>query len=167
MKNKSYGSKEKRAILQVIDKNPYLTSFQVKMRLRKTLRHLFPRTIRQITVKNLGRLAAVAARKPFLTDQIKLDRVGWCKTKVRKPKRSWDQVLFVDEVMFSTKADTGGWLVRRPPVASRTDPKYTQKGLHLPVKVMALCGISSGTRFIHFLQPRVRMNSWRYTEVLL
>ena len=36
LKNKSYGSKEKRAIHQVIDKNPYLTSFQVKMRLRKT-----------------------------------------------------------------------------------------------------------------------------------
>ena len=86
MKNKSYGSKEKRAILQVIDKNPYLTSFQVKMRLRKTLRHLFPRTIRQITVKNLGRLAAVAARKPFLTDQIKLDRVGWTKDQSEEVK---------------------------------------------------------------------------------
>ena len=114
----------------------------------------------------MGRPAAVATRKPFLTDQMKLDRVGWGKTKVRKPKRSWDQVLFVDEVMFSTKADTGGWLVRRPPVASRTDPKYTQKGLHLPVKVMALCGISSGTRFIHFLQCGMKMSSRRYTEVL-
>ena len=168
LKNKRYGSKEKRAIQQVLDKNPYLTSFQVKMRLRKTLRHLSARTIRRIMVKDLGRPATVAPRKPFLTDQNKIDRVGWCKTKVRRPKRSWSQVLFVDEVMFSTKAGTGGRLVRRPPGASRTDPKYTQKSLHHPAKVMALCGIcgTSGTRFIHFLRPGQKMNSKRYTEVL-
>ena len=151
LKNKSYGSKEKKAIQQVLDKNPYLTSFQVKMRLRKTLRHLSPRTIRRIMGKDLGRPTSVAPRKPFLTDQNKIDRVGWCKTKVRRPIRSWGQVLFADEVMFSTKAATGGRLVRRPPGASRTDPKYTRKHLHHPAKVMALCGISSGTRFIHFL----------------
>lgn len=166
LKNKSYGSKEKRAIHQVIDKHPYLTSFQVKMRLRKTLQHLSARTIRRIMVKDLGRPAGVAARKPFLTDQMKIDRVGWCKSKLRKPRRSWNQILFVDEVMFSTKADTGGRLVRRPRGASRTDPKYTRKGWHQPAKVMALCGFSSGTRFIHFLRPGERMNSKKYTSVL-
>ena len=118
-------------------------------------------------VKDLGRLARVSARKPHLTDKMKLERVGWSKRNLRKPKKRWDSVLYVDEVMFSTKADTTGRLVRRPRGASRTDPKYTRKTWKRPAKQMALCGFTStGTRFVHFLPPGESMNSKRYTDFL-
>ena len=82
-------------------------------------------------------------------------------------KKRWDSVLYVDEVMFSTKADTTGRLVRRPRGASRTDPKYTRKTWKRPAKQMALCGFTStGTRFVHFLPPGESMNSKRYTDFL-
>ena len=110
LNNKSYGAKEVGAILQLLEKNSFLTSFQVKMRLERTLGHPSARTIRRIMVKDLGRPAAVASRKPYLTEVMKLKRMSWCKLKLRKPKRFWQEVLFVDELLFSTKATTGGRL---------------------------------------------------------
>ena len=64
LNNKSYGAKEVGAILRLLEKNSFLTSFQVKMRLERTLGHPSARTIRRIMVKDLGWPAAVASRKP-------------------------------------------------------------------------------------------------------
>ena len=181
LNNKSYGAKEVRAILRLLEKNSFLTSFQVKMRLKRTLRHLSARTIRRIMVNDLGRPAAVASKKPYLTEEKKVLRMTWCKSMLRKPRRFWQDVMFVDEVMFSTKASTGGRLVRRPKGASRSDPRsvrcihrykvcdrrYTRKEWKRGQKLMALCGLTGGgERFIHFLHPGIKMNARRYSEAI-
>ena len=73
----------------------------------------------------------------------------------------------MDEVMFSTKASTGGRLVRRPKGASRSDPKYTKQVWRRGQKQMAVCGFtSSGERFLHFLPRGKRMTAKLYTKVV-
>ena len=42
LKNKKYGSKEVNAIKRLLDKNSFLTSFQIKLMLKKTLQNIFP-----------------------------------------------------------------------------------------------------------------------------
>ena len=167
LKNKKYGSKEVNAISRLLDKNSFLTSFQLKLMLRKTLQNLSPRTIRRIIVEELKMPAAVAARKPRLTEEKKVKRMDWCKKLLRKKKQFWNEVIYVDEVMFSTKASTGGRLVRRPKGASRSDPKYTKQVWRRGQKQMAVCGFtSSGERFLHFLPRGKRMTAKLYTKVV-
>ena len=79
-------------------------------------------------VKDLGRPAAVASREPYLTEVMKLKRMSWCKSKLRKPKRFWQEVLFVDELFFRPRPpledDLGAsQVVRRPKGAPRSDPR--------------------------------------------
>ena len=43
--------------------------------------------------------ARVAPEKPYLTDEMKVRRVEWATTNLRRKKSSWESVLFIDEVM--------------------------------------------------------------------
>ena len=165
---KKYGSREVNAIEKLIDKNPNLTSRDLKMRMPRLLKNLSPRTVRRILDVDLDRPARVAPEKIYLTDEMKARRVEWATTNLRRKKTYWERVLFIDEVMFEATGGGGSWrLVRRPRGTPRHDPKYCRPKYKKPRKVMALAGISaSGARFLSFLPPGVNMNSDQYTKML-
>ena len=164
---KKWGKKEADAIERALERNSFLTSVDLKMRLRKTLKRIDGRTVRRIMRDVLDRPASVAAVKPYLTEANKESRVQWATTNLRRSKRTWEGVFFIDEVMFEARGG-GGWrLVRRPRRAPRSDPKYCRKQHTQPRKVMALAGISAdGSRFLSFLKTNQSMNSDTYCKLL-
>ena len=165
---KKYGSREVNAIERTIEKNPHLTSRELKMRMPRLLKNLSARTVRRILDIDLDRPARVAPEKIFLTDEMKVRRVEWATTNLRRRKSYWESVLFIDEVMFEATGGGGSWrLVRRPRGTPRHDPKFCRSKYKKPRKVMALAGISaSGARFLTFLPPGVNMNSEQYTKMM-
>ena len=158
---KKYGSREVNAIERTIEKNPHLTSRELKMRMPRLLKNLSARTVRRILDIDLDRPARVAPEKIFLTDEMKVRRVEWATTNLRRRKSYWESVLFIDEVMFEATGGGGSWrLVRRPRGTPRHDPKFCRSKYKKPRKIMALAGISaSGSRFLTFLPPGVNTNS--------
>ena len=65
---KKYGSREVNAIERTIEKNPHLTSRELKMRMpSRLLKNLSARTVRRILDIDLDRPARVAPEKIFLT----------------------------------------------------------------------------------------------------
>ena len=120
---RKYGSKEVNAIEKITDKNPHLTSRELKMRMPRLLKNLSARIVRRSLDIDLDCPARVAPEKIYLTDEMKARRVEWATTNLRRKKSSWESVLFVDEVMFEATGGGGSWrLVRRP----RGTPRHDQ-----------------------------------------
>ena len=164
---KKWGRKEADAIERALDRNPYQTSLELKMRMPKTLKSIDARTVRRITREYLDRPASVAPEKPFLTDELKSGRIEWVNTNLRKRKSTWDHTLYLDEVMFEARGG-GGWrLVRRPRGVNRHHPKFCRPRFRRTRKVMALAGIAAdGSRFLTFLRLGQMMNSELYCKKL-
>ena len=98
----------------MIDKNPHFTSRNLKSRMYKLLKNISARTVRRILDVDLDRPARVAPEKPYLREDMKVRRVEWATTNLRR-KSYWESVLFIDEVMFEATGGGGSWrLVRRP-----------------------------------------------------
>ena len=85
----------------------------------------------------------------------------------RWKKSDWEEVLFIDEVMFEARGGGGGWrLVRRSRKAPRNDPKYCRPRFKRPREIMALAGISADGSMFLFLKPNQMMNSGVYCKLL-
>ena len=165
---KSYGVKEITAIRKAIEKNPFMTSYQIKLRQNKVLKKISPRTIRRILLKDLGRRAVVAKKKPFLSEVHKRERRDWSRRHLKKCIKFWtNEVKWTDEVKFETKAEKGGRLVRRPVGVSRSDPLFTRRVWRRPKSKMALCGVTgNGDAFIDFLLPGQTIDSRKYCDMV-
>ena len=89
-------------------------------------------------------------------------------TNLRKLKITWQNVIFIDEVMLKAKGIGDSWrLVRRPQGTPRSDPKFCRGKFKWPRKIMALAGITaSGSCFLSFLKSSVMMNSVKYCKML-
>ena len=123
--------------------------------------------MRRITREVLDRPASVATVKPYLTEANKAGRVQWVTANLRRRNRTWEEVIYIDEVMFEARGGGGWQLVRRPRGAPRSDPKYCRKKHTKLRKVMALAGISAdGSRFLTFLRSGQPMNSLTYCKLL-
>ena len=166
---KKYGRRQINAIWRQIEKNAFLSSTELKLRLPRTLANIDARTVRRILFYDLDRPARIAALKPDLTEQNKMDRLAWVKTNMRKPRRTWDLILFCDEVRFEAQGRGGSWrLVRRPRGVRRSHPAYCRRHFKKPRGQMALAGItSSGARFITFLKANQTMKSRDYCDLIL
>ena len=84
---KKYGRRQINAIWRQIEKNAFLSSTELKLRLPRTLANIDARTVRRILFYDLDRPARIAALKPDLTEQNKMDRLAWVKTNMRKPRK--------------------------------------------------------------------------------
>ena len=157
------------AIWRQIEKNAFLSSTELKLRLPRTLANINARTVRRILFYDLDRPARFAALKPDLTEQNKMGRLAWVKTNMRKLRRTWDHILFCDEVRFEAQGRGGSWrLVRRPRGVRRSHPAYCRRRFKKPRAQMALAGItSSGARFLTFLKANTTMKSRDYCELIL
>ena len=92
-----------------------LHKYKIKLRQKKELKNISPRTIRRILLEDLGRRAVVAKKKLFLSEVHKRERLDWSRLHLKKSNKfRTKEVMWIDEVKFETKAETGGRLVRRP-----------------------------------------------------
>ena len=134
----------------------------------KTLANIDARTVRRILFYDLDRLVRIAALKPDLTEQNKLNRLAWIKTKMRKSRRTWDEVIFCNEVRFESQGRGGSWHLVRRSRGVRSHPPYCQRRFKKPSARMAHPGkTSSGVRFITFLKASTTMKSGDYCELIL
>ena len=101
-----------RTILHVIKKGPFMTLYQVKIKIGQPVEHLSARTIRRIILDS-GQTACVSSQVLALTEEMKIGRVAWCKRMMRKRASFRKDVVSEDEVYFSTKVTTGERLVRQ------------------------------------------------------
>ena len=92
---KSYGVKEITAIRKAIEKNPFMTSYQIKLRQKRVLKNISLRTIRRILLEDLGRHAVVAKKKPFLSEVHKRE-AGPEQTPLEEKQQVSDQGSYVD-----------------------------------------------------------------------
>lgn len=109
-----------------------------------------------------------AAKKPFLTEAMKMKRLKWAKKFSRWTQKKWCSVLFLDESCFETKASSAGLRVRRRPgIDHRFEPKFTRQNFKKPEKLMMWGAISGdGKKRNSFLEKGEKMNSAKYTSIL-
>ena len=98
------------AILHVIKKGPFMTLYQMKIKIGQPVEHLSTRTNRRIILDS-GRPACVSSRVLALTQEMKIGRVACCKRMMRKKAFFRKDIVSKDEVYFSTKVTTGKRLV--------------------------------------------------------
>ena len=72
-----------RTILHVIKKGPFMTLYQVKIKIGKPVEHLLPKTLRRI-ILDFGRPACVSSWVLALTQEMKIGHVAWCKRMMSK-----------------------------------------------------------------------------------
>ena len=97
---KKYGKRQINVICRQFKKNAFLSSTKPKLQLVRPLANIEARTVRRILFYDLDQPVRIAALKPDLTKQNKLDILAW-----RKPwaRRTWDEVLFCDKVCFGAQ----------------------------------------------------------------
>ena len=165
---RKYGKRELDAIEKALDKNTFLTSRDLKLKMPKTLKDIDGRMVRRIVRDDLDRPARVAPVKACLNGTMQSARVEWVNSKLRRKSSEWQGALYIDEVLFEASGGGVGWrLVRRPRGAPRHDPQYCRRRFKRPRKIMALAGIASdGSRFLEFLRLNEMMNSELYCNLL-
>ena len=84
-----------RTILHVIKKGPFMTLYQVKIKIGQPVEHLSARTIRRIILDS-GRSACVSSQVLALTQEMKIGRVAWCKRMMRW----WGRGLPLGKMLF-------------------------------------------------------------------
>jgi hypothetical protein len=161
-------SKQTDAILKrEVLKCPSITSTELKKLHPELLKDVALRTIRHRLLKDLNLPSRRAAKKPLLTEKMKLKRLNFARSYKHWTKEQWSAVMFSDESSFKCIRTTSN-RVRRPHGSNRYDPKYTMKTVKHPDSVM-VWGAFSGNRGragLYFIPKKQTMNSDRYIEVL-
>ena len=73
---KKYGKRQINVICRQIEKNAFFSSTELKLQQARTLANIDARTVRRILFYNLDQPARIAALKPDLTEQNKLDKLA-------------------------------------------------------------------------------------------
>ena len=74
---KNYGKRQINVICRQLKKNAFLSSTEPKLQLARPLANIEARTVRRILFYDLDQPARIAALKPDLTKQNKLDILAW------------------------------------------------------------------------------------------
>ena len=84
---------------KVIEKNPMLTSKEIKTKLKL---QISLRSIRRILLEELELKSYVAAKKPLLTKSKKQKRIKFAKKYLKWTPQMWRKCIFTDESSFET-----------------------------------------------------------------
>ena len=157
-----------KVIKQSIQKNPMLTSNQIKQMNKKQLKNISTRTIRRYLLEELKLRSYKIVKKPYLTKQQKIHRVRFAKCHKNWSVKRWQSCIFTDESCFEIQMFTGGNRVRRLKGQNhRFTERNTRRQQHFPKKLMIWASIGKeGVGKIVFLKNNERMNSQRYVKIL-
>ena len=109
-----------------------------------------------------------AAKKPFVTPEMKKKRLRWARKFAGWTKKEWSSIWFVDESNFQTQAASCGKKVRRREGEDfRFDPKFTRKEYKTPAKLSMWGAISgNGVKKCRFLKQGETMKSANFVSML-
>ena len=118
-----------------LKKNPLLTASELNNLHPNLLKNVNVRTIRHRLQEDLGLPCRRAAKKPFINDRIRKDRLVFAKKYEGWTLAQWRKVMSSDESNFQVFR-MGSNLVRRPRSSNRYDPIYTRPTVKHPDSVM-------------------------------
>ena len=150
-----------------INKNPFLTARKIKDKNPRLMHDLSLRTIRWVLLKDLKLPSRVAAKKPMLTQRMKIQRLAFALKYKNWTSTDWNQVIFSDESLFRTTQTTKGRRVRRRQNTDRYEDKLTTKTVKFPPSLMVWGFFSSrGKGDICILPRNETVNAKKYLELL-
>jgi transposase len=155
--------REDSAIRRVVQKNPFISSADIKTELP----HLqaSTRTIRRRLFVKFKLPSRRAARKPLLTQLQLKKRLAFCKKYKNWTVQQWRNVMFSDESTFC-QFGTHLYRVRRP-VGMRYHKRFTIPTMKHPQKIMVWgCFSAYGRGSMYFLQANETVTAKKYIEIL-
>ena len=146
-------------------KEPSISSAQLASEVSsRTEEEVLPRTIRRHLQFN-GLKYYCAIKKPLLTRKMKSKRLEWCQQYKDMPLSFWQSMLYSDETMVTINYSTVMNKIRRFPWQNPLLPKFLNKRMKFPQKVMFWGSFSS--KCVGSLLPISGiMNSQKYIELL-
>jgi transposase len=148
-------------LVNVIRDQPFKSIVRAKMEIN------FPGSVRTARrrVREISDLRChPAAKKPFLTEANKEQRIGFALQNYLEPPAFWEKVIFTDEKIFQS-CYNGRLRVYRPP-RTRFEEKFTQKDRNsgrFSVNVWGWMS-SQGVGVCHFIEGR--FNTEVYINIL-
>ena len=112
-------------VLKIIKKYPFFSAVRVKRLLGPMVAHLSVRMIQKLCVK-AGYRAHQAARKPMLTERMRVARVAFAVSHLHWTPDQWMKVMFSDESTFRLVRGSKK-TVRRRSGSDRYAKEYTVK----------------------------------------
>ena len=146
-------------------RSPMSSASKIRSALLAKGTNISRRTVSRRLVDDFGLKAHKPARKPRLTQAMKVKRLAFAKKHVQWTIQQWHQVLFTDESSVQ-QFTTRNRYVRRPS-GKRFDDRYTIQTMKHPPSVMIWGGMSlNGTAGLFFLPTGTTMNGQRYLDLL-
>ena len=125
-----------------------------------------PRTVRHRLQKKINLRARRPARKPFLSEKNRQDRLKFCERVRDWTPEMWEQVLWSDETTVRQHGNKGTLFVRRLP-CTRYEPRNCIATVKHSPSVMIWGSFSaSGRGNLWFLPPGTTMKAANYLEML-
>ncbi|KAG2461018.1 TCB1 transposase, partial [Polypterus senegalus] len=160
--------KSKRRIIQMVTKEPRITSKEIQGELQAQGTSVSDRTIRR-RLSQSGLHGRRPRRTPLLKTNHKKARLEFAKLHVEKPQRFWENVLWTDETKIELFAKAHQLYVHR-----RKNEAYQEKNTVPSVKhgggsVMFWgCFAASGTGCLESVQVRIKgkMTAAMYRDIL-
>ena len=141
---------------------PTITSRQLKEQNPELLGNVCTRTVRRRLHEDLGYTRCAARKKPLVTYKQRMNRLQFARRHMHWNMRQWKNVICSDESMFQVSDNCTKTVYRRKD-SDPFDPKYTQKHVKFPAKLMVWgCFNYRGVGKIIVLPRNQTMNKERY-----
>jgi hypothetical protein len=153
-------------IKKALTKNPSWTGKQLKEKI-PSLEGIGIRAIQRACKEKLNLPSRKMAKKPLLTQRMKDQRLAFAMQYRHWGIEEWKKVMFSDESHFELHFGEKFSRCRRPVGSDRFDPRFTQKTVKHPMKVMVWgCFSWKGRGGLEFLNQGEMMNGQRYLRLL-
>ena len=165
--NKVIDDRLKRRIRTHLEQDPFLTPTGLQSQIPE-LREVSKQVISRCIAKDLGIPSRKAAVKPHLTSSQRIRRLDWASRRRRWTQRKWRKILWSDETHIELwRGFRHGLRVRRSSSISRYDPRFINRSVKFPPKIMIWASIGNGKVGRLFFVPRnQKVNSEIYQEIL-
>lgn len=155
-----------RLVQREIEKNPRITSKELKKKNPKLLGKVSDRTVREYLHRDLEYKRCVARKKPLLNEKQRSNRLKFCKKYLEWDLERWKTVLWSDEAQFEVTENRRGKVYRRRD-SDPYDPKYCQATVKHPDSLMVWGSFGyHGTGSLVVLPKNIKMNQHNYRELL-
>jgi transposase len=156
----------KEKMKNMLRKNPCITGGQLKGRIPE-LANSSIRRIQEVCKDDLGYPSRRMAKKPPLTQRMLEQRLAFAMEYRHWTLEDWKKVMMSDESHFELHLGGRHTRCRRPRGSDRFDPRFTQKKVKHPQKVMVWgCFSWKGSGKMELLKQGEMMNSQRYLQLL-
>ena len=153
-------------IKRQVEVSPTITSRQLKEQNPVLLGNVSTRTVRRRLHQDLSYTRRAARKKTLVTYRQRMHRLQFARKHMHWNMRQWKNVIWSDESIF-TVSDNSSKTVYRRKDSDPFDPKYTQKHVKFPAKLMVwACFNYKGIGKLIVLPRNLTMNKERYLELI-